>query len=88
MVKEPSMPCYLSIAGGRVGFIPFPRILALREMQLPRPGFELGVTSPFPMTLTISPRASYKKENTEFQPALLRLKIALGWHPSCGGEVG
>ena len=27
-------------------------------MQLPRPGFELGATSPFPMTLTITPRTS------------------------------
>ena len=58
MVKEPSLPCYLPIAGGRVELIPFPRVLALSEMQLPRPGFELGATSPFPMTLTITPRAS------------------------------
>ena len=26
-------------------------------MQLPSPGFELDATSPFPMTLTITPRA-------------------------------
>ena len=31
--KESSLPYYLSVAGGRiVGFIPFPRVLALREM--------------------------------------------------------
>ena len=58
---NPSLPYYLSIAGGRVGFIPFPRVLALSEMQLPRPGFELGTTSPFPITLTITPRASLQK---------------------------
>ena len=52
------LPNYLSIAGRRVGFIPFPRVLALREMQLPHPGFELWATSPFPMTLTITPHAS------------------------------
>ena len=57
MVKEYSLPYYLPIAGGRVGFIPFPRVLALSEMQLPRPGFELGATSPFPKTLAITPRA-------------------------------
>ena len=59
---------YLSIAGGRVGFIPFPRVLALSEMQLSRPGFELGVTSPFPKTLTITPRAL-----SAVQPILLLL---------------
>ena len=33
-VKEPSLPYYLSIAGGRViGFIPFPKVLVLCEMQ-------------------------------------------------------
>ena len=32
--EEPSLPCYVSIAGGRImGFIPFPRVLALCEMQ-------------------------------------------------------
>ena len=32
--EEPSLPCYLSIAGGRIiGFIPFPRVLVLCEMQ-------------------------------------------------------
>ena len=32
---EPSLPSYLSIAGGRVvGCIPFPRVLALCEMQI------------------------------------------------------
>ena len=33
-VKEPSLPYYLRIAGGRIiGFIPFPKVLALCEMQ-------------------------------------------------------
>ena len=32
--EEPSLPYYLSIAGWRlIGFIPFPRVLALCEMQ-------------------------------------------------------
>ena len=32
--EEPSLPCYLPIAGGRViGFIPFPRVLVLCEIQ-------------------------------------------------------
>ena len=32
--KEPSLPNYLAIAGGRIiGFIPFPRVLMLCEMQ-------------------------------------------------------
>ena len=33
-LKSPSLPYYLPIAGGRIiGFIPFPRILVLCEMQ-------------------------------------------------------
>ena len=32
--EEPSLPYYLPIAGGRIiGFMPFPRVLALCEMQ-------------------------------------------------------
>ena len=32
--EEPSLSCYLPIAGGRIiGFIPFPRVLVLCEMQ-------------------------------------------------------
>ena len=32
--EEPSLPYYLAIAGGRIiGFIPFPRVLVLCEMQ-------------------------------------------------------
>ena len=35
MAEEPSLPYYLPIAGGRIiGFIPFPRVLVLCEMQL------------------------------------------------------
>ena len=34
MVEEPSQPYYLPIAGGRIiGFIPFPRVFVLCEMQ-------------------------------------------------------
>ena len=34
MAKEPSLSYYLPIAGGRIiGFIPFPRLLVLCEMQ-------------------------------------------------------
>ena len=34
MAKEPSLSYYLPIAGGRIiGFIPFPRVLVLCEMQ-------------------------------------------------------
>ena len=32
--EEPTLPFYLPIAGGRIiGFIPFPRVLVLCEMQ-------------------------------------------------------
>ena len=34
MAEEPSLPYYLPIVGGRIiGFIPFPRVLVLCEMQ-------------------------------------------------------
>ena len=34
MAEEPSLSYYLPIAGGRIiGFIPFPRVLVLCEMQ-------------------------------------------------------
>ena len=34
MAEEPSLTYYLPIAGGRIiGFIAFPRVLVLREMQ-------------------------------------------------------
>ena len=34
MTEEPSLSYYLPIAGGRIiGFIPFPRVLVLCEMQ-------------------------------------------------------
>ena len=34
MAEEPGLPYYLPIAGGRIiGFIPFPRVLVLCEMQ-------------------------------------------------------
>ena len=54
--KEPSLPYYLPIAGGRIiGFIPFPRVLVLCNQS--RPGFELVSPCPFPMTITITPWA-------------------------------
>ena len=53
--EEPSLPYNLPIAGGRIiGFIPFPRVLVLCEMQSP-PGFELMSPCPFPTTITITP---------------------------------
>ena len=34
MAEEPSLPYYLPLAGGRIiGFIPFPGVLVLCEMQ-------------------------------------------------------
>ena len=56
-------------------------------MQLPRPGFELGATSSFPMTLTITPRASGKINtdraygmNNVLKFEFEFLKIQLGCH--------
>ena len=63
--EEPSLSYYLPIAGGRIiGFIPFPRVLVLCEMQS-RPGFELVSPCPFPFptTITITPWAPPKKIN-------------------------
>ena len=56
--EEPSLPYYLPIAGGRIiGFIPFPRVLVLCEMQSVSSRFELVSLCPFPTTITITPRA-------------------------------
>ena len=56
--REPSLPNFLLIAGRRiVGFISFPRILALCEMQTASLRFELESPRRFPMTLTITQRA-------------------------------
>ena len=41
-------------------------------MQLPSPGFELGATSPFPKTLTITPRASNNPEKSQIVPHSLQ----------------
>ena len=50
MVKQPSPPNYLSIAGeGIVALIPLSRV----KCKQPHPGFELGLPSPFPTTVTI-----------------------------------
>ena len=50
---EPSMPYYLTIAGGRIiGFIPFPRVLVLCEMQ----SVSSRIWTPFPTTINITPQ--------------------------------
>ena len=50
--EEPSLPYYLPIAGGRIiGFIPFPRVLVLCEMQPVSSRIRTRVT------MSISPRA-------------------------------
>ena len=55
--NETSLPYYLPIAGGRIiGFIPFPRVLALCEMQTVWSRIELVSLCPFPLTTTIAPR--------------------------------
>ena len=51
-VKEPDLPYYLSIAGRRDGFMPFPRSLVQSEIE-PCPGFELWSPISFPMTSTV-----------------------------------
>ena len=54
-VKELSQPYYLTIAKMKiVGFIPFPKILELCELQTASSRFELYSISPFPMTITIT----------------------------------
>ena len=60
--EEPSLSYYLPIAGGRIiGFIPFPRVLVLCEMQSVSSRFELKSPCPIPMTITITPRAPPQK---------------------------
>ena len=50
--KELSLSYYFPIAGGRtIGFIPFPRVLVLCEMQSVR-----SRICPLPKTITITPR--------------------------------
>ena len=63
--KRPNLP-NLSVAGGRtVGFITFPRVLALCEMQLAsHPGVELVSPCPFPTMLTITARNWYTHTHT------------------------
>ena len=44
--QRASLPYYLPIAGGRIiGFIPFPRVLALCEMQTPSPRVWTRITN-------------------------------------------
>ena len=55
---EPSLPNYSLITKGRiVGFMLFPRVLALFEYKQPRLWFELGHPCPFPTIITITPCA-------------------------------
>ena len=55
-VKDLSLPCYLSIAGGIIVLcIPLPRVLSVCETQS-RIRFELVSPSPFPSTVAIKPR--------------------------------
>ena len=54
-VKELSLPYYIPIAGGRiVGFMPFPRVLAVCEMKKSHPGFEFLLLYPFPASSSSS----------------------------------
>ena len=56
--EDPCLSYYLPIAGGRIiGFIPFPRVLVLCEMQSVWSRFELVSPYPIPTTITITPRA-------------------------------
>ena len=56
--KEPILPYYLPIAGGRIiGFIPFSKVLVLWEIQSALSRFELLLLCPFPMMITITPLA-------------------------------
>ena len=62
-------------------------------MQLPRQGFELGATSPFPMTLTITPRASQNvsmiicpQKNVTYEFVLASL-VRLTWMEALGVMV-
>ena len=56
--EEPSLLCYLPIAGGRIlGFIPFPRVLVLCEMQSVSFRIWTRVPCPFPTMITVTPRA-------------------------------
>ena len=53
--EEPSLSYYLPIAGGRIiGFIPFPRVLVLCEMQSVSSRFELMSPCSSPTTITIT----------------------------------
>ena len=57
-LEEPSLPYYLPIAGGRLfGFMPFPRVLVLCEMQSILSGIWTRVTVPISYDETITPRA-------------------------------
>ena len=79
-VEEPSLPYYLPIAGGRtVGFIPFPRILVLCEMQS-YPGFELVSLCPFPTIVSITPQMPLCTMSSQLHHFYCYLKIWLKPH--------
>ena len=57
-LKNPNLSHYFSIAGGRIiGFIPFPRVLVLCEMQSVSSRIWTRIACPIPTTITITPRA-------------------------------
>ena len=73
--EEPCLPYYLPIAGGRIiGYIPFPRVLVLCEMQS-SPGFELVSPCPFPTTITITPLAPPKSYSACVRACMLETSI-------------
>ena len=54
-VKEHCLPCYFSIARGRIiGFTPFPRYKCYVKCKQPCPGFELELACPFPVMVPIT----------------------------------
>ena len=64
--EEPSLPYYSPIAGGRIiGFIPFPRVLVLCEIQSTSSRMELESQCSFTTTITITPRAPPYARHTD-----------------------
>ena len=67
MAEEPSLSYYLPIAGGRIiGFIPFPRVLVLCEMQSVSSRIELVSPCSFPTAITTTPRARFQMVPEDF----------------------
>ena len=79
-VEENSLPYYLPIAGGRIiGFIPFPRVLVLWEMQ----SVSSRIWTRIPKTTTITPRAP-----TNYTTGTCRLAKTSHELPSTQGNCG